>query len=236
MPFNYWQAWHKNHFCRKTSTVFDHPLGKEILLTSRLNFPCTALGYSSCSVHFFSHHFHSSGSCRKQWEPPSLQANKPSSSAAGCAFQLFHSFCCLPVVALKSLHIRKLWGSKMLTGLEVRPHQCWLQQDNHLFEQLMVLGWMHPGMEFGLWAAKAHTAGSHWACCWPTPPGPSLWGCFPTTPLSVCTNAQPCSVLGAKLSMGLNFMTALQDFRGKPWTPTFFHTFPRNSHTHKWTL
>lgn len=31
---------------------------------------------------------------------------------------------------------------------------------------------------------------------------------------------------------GLNFMLALHDSRDKPWTPTFYHSFPRNPPTH----
>ena len=58
---------------------------------------------------------------------------------------------CPPLDAFKDLHILlKLWCPDLHTVFKSRPHQHWIQQDHHLFCQLIMLCLMHPRMGFAV--------------------------------------------------------------------------------------
>jgi len=70
-------------------------------------------------------------------QPPFLQTRQtqsPQLLLTGHTFQLFHQVWCPPLDAFKHVNILlQLWGPELFTALKVRPHQCWIQWDNHLF-------------------------------------------------------------------------------------------------------
>ena len=70
-------------------------------------------------------------------QPPDLQTRQtqsPQPLLIGDKLPPFHQLFCPPLDPFKYLNtLLKMWGPELHTVIKVRPHHCWIQQDNRLF-------------------------------------------------------------------------------------------------------
>ena len=187
MSPKHWRAWGINHVPRKPVPEFDHYLRKEMFPNHQI---------PGRRDHWLPLPVPSSGSCGEQWGRPlcllfsrldepivfshSLQDMPSSPSTSFVAFLWMHSrtFTSLNQGAQNCRQCSR-WDRTMLNTegwsplLTVWPCCVWCTLGCRGLPS-----WL-PG----------HAAGSHWACCQPAPPGPSLQGCSPATPLWISTCA-----------------------------------------------
>jgi len=147
MPFKHWQGLGIDHLPRKPVPVFEHPLGNEMLPNAKSKPPLEQL--CAIPMHPVTGSQGEEISTSISTSPPqeAIESNesplrllfskldKPmSQDIPSSPFQPFHQLCCPPLDIFKYLtNVLKLWGPELHTVLKMRPHKCWMQQDNHLF-------------------------------------------------------------------------------------------------------
>lgn len=89
---------------------------------------------------------------------------EPSHAAHRIFFQVLSPLSCLPLDTLRDLYtFFKLWGPELHAVFWARPHQHWIQQDNNLFDWLVMLCLLHHRMGFALLVAKTHCSNSFYS-------------------------------------------------------------------------
>lgn len=145
----------------------------------------------------------------------------------GHSFQSFYQLG-FSLDTFKNFHVLvKLWGPELPTGPKVRLNQCWIQQNNHHFEQLCL---MHPRLGFALLATRVPC----WACCWPETTDPFLQGLSAATPVPIYTCAWCYSIPGAESIIWISY---IWDNWWLPSAPNYFNPIlrllvPQQSHQH----